>query len=323
MLKRALLGAVLIGLAAVALSRGGGTMPPLRAPEDPPAPPGRGAFAGLPEVAVGRSAAHAPSLEPEPAAAAPEVEAEIACGEVRGILVDPEGSPLARSAVLLRRGRGVREVRRIERTDADGMFHFSAVPAGAWEAGVLVASARGGASAAALQTVEIPADGRIWVDLWLPGARVIRGRILLDEDGLPPGMIHEVEARPLLEPERVAADAIAADESAEEFEPLPGRAELERRVLDEFRAENPGAAEPARESVAAWAEELAAELDSVRVAEGAAFALGGLAPGRYAVRIYLDVERSSWATFEADTRESDAELGLLRLRFEDFRGAGP
>lgn len=318
-----IVGVLLAGVAW--LWQGGGILPPSSpdaharaALEIAPA----GVLAGLPESAVGRRVAAAPSIE-EATSPPQGPMLEEAAGEVRGILVSAEAEPLPHHVVLLRRGIGVAERRLTALTDADGMFHFPTVPAGTWQAGVLVTPARGQAGATALQEVEVLPDRRAWVDLWLQGTRAIRGRILIEEEGLPSGMIFEVEARPLAEPQRIAADVIASSDAAEVFEPMPERTEIERRVLMEYFAENPGAPHPAAEDLAAWTDALAAELGAVRVAEGAVFSLGGLQAERHQLRIYLDVARSRWAEFEADLSEGDAEFGLLRLRFEDFppRGA--
>lgn len=319
MLIRALIGVALLA-AAVLCWRGGGAAPPpppvVEAARAAPQP-AAGVLAGLPPGAVGRKEATETETDARPAG--PDAAHEAAAtGSVRGILVDGAAEPLARRVVLLRRGTGVRETRLGAVTDADGMFHFAEVPAGAWQAGVLMPAAHGGSSALSLAPVEVVAAQRTWVDLWLTGTRAIRGRILLEEDDAPPDMVFEVEARPLLEPDRVAADAIAAPDAADRFEPAPERAELERRVMNEFLEENPGAAPPAPEQVAEWSRALAAEMDAVRVAEGAAFELGGLPPGRYALRVYLDAGRERWAEFEADLGGVDAEFGLLRLGFEDF-----
>lgn len=321
MLIRALIGVALL-VAAALCWRGGGTAPPpppvVEAAHAEPEH-AAGVLAGLPPSAVGRKEATAPTDAADAHAAGPDALHEIeATGSVRGILVNGAAEPLARRVVLLRRGTGVRETRLGALTDADGMFHFPEVAVGAWQAGVLMPSARGGASAVALAPVEVVAAQRSWVDLWLTGTRAIRGRILLEEDDLPPDMVFEVEARPLLEPARIVADAIAAPDAADRFEPAPERAELERRVMNEYLEENPGAAPPTPEQVAEWSRALAAEMDAVRVAEGAVFELGGLPPGRYALRVYLDAGRECWAEFEADLGEADAEFGLLRLDFDDF-----
>jgi hypothetical protein len=319
-LIRMLIGVALLA-AAVLCWRGGGTaLPPppvVEAARDVPQH-AAGVLAGLPPSAVGRKEATTPTAADAHAAGLDALHETEATGSVRGILVDGAAEPLARRVVLLRRGTGVRETRLGALTDDDGMFHFPEVAVGTWQAGVLIPSARGGSSAVALAQVEIVAAQRSWVDLWLTGTRAIRGRILLEEDDLPPDMVFEVEARPVLEPGRVAADAIAAPDAVDRFEPAPARAELERRVVNEYLEENPGAAPPTPAQVAEWSRALAAEMDAVRVAEGAVFELGGLPPGRYALRVYLDAGRECWAEFEADLGAVDAEFGLLRLGFADF-----
>ena len=318
---RALIAGLLLA-AAVALIWQGGGMHPSPSPEMPQpserAELDRGILMGLPPQAVGRRGLAEPK-EGE-AVVEPDVTEEIGAGtgSVRGILVNGEGTPLPHRVVLLRRGNGVAEERASTFTDADGMFHFDEVPAGSWRAGVLLSSGRGSTSATALQALEVVAEERSWLDLWLAGTRAIRGRILLEEDGFPAGMVFEVEARPILDPERIAADAIAAADASEIFEPVPEREELERRVVNEFLEEKPGEARPSEVQIAEWADALAVELAETRVAEGAAFSLGGLHAERHFLRIYLDVAREHWAEFELDLSETDAELGMLRLRFADF-----
>jgi hypothetical protein len=286
-------------------------------------PPDAGVLAGLPEGAVGRRAAEAPppSENPrsEPAAVAAPPQP---CGAVRGILMDRDGAPVPHTVVLLRRGTGVGEERCSTLTDRDGLFHFGEVAAGAWQAGVLLTPRRGQAGATALQEVLVVAEQRTWLDLWLAGSREIRGRILVAAEELPPEMVFEVEARPLARLDRIAADTIAAADAVEIFEPVPDRAELERRVLAEFREENPDAPAPLPAQIAAWSDELAAELDAARVAAGAPFTLAGLEPERYVLRVYLDTARAIFAEFDADLREGDADLGILRLRLEDFSTRG-
>lgn len=324
MLIRALAVVGLLAVAWIVWKEGGAVPPPTVAAEaqEMLLPPEAGVLAGLPESAVGRRAAlPPPSEDPRSEPATPPAPPQ-PVGEVLGILMDREGAVVPHAVVLLRRGVGVAEERCSTLTDADGMFHFGEVAAGAWQAGVLYTPPRGQASAAALQEVEVVEDRRTWVDLWVPGTRKIRGRILLDAEGLPPEMVFEVEARPLARPDQVAADVVAAADGAEIFEPTPERAELERRVLAEFFEENPGAAAPLPAQISEWADALAAELDAARVAEGAPFTLAGLEPSRYVLRIYLDVAREIWAEFEADLREGDAELGLLRLGLEDFSARG-
>jgi len=319
-MRASIVAVLLLGTAAL-VWQGGGEIPP----SSPEATESgsftsleAGVLAGLPKSAVGRRSAE-PPVEGIASAVEAGMEAETASfGSVRGILVDADGAPVPHTVVLLRRGVGVSEKRCSSMTDSEGLFYFAEVPAGSWQAGALLTPQRGQASAVSLQSLEVVAEQRAWVDLWLAGSRAIRGRILLEEDGLPQDMVFEVEARPLLQPDRVISDTIAAEDAAEVFEPMPSRAERERRVMNEFLEENPGVAPPQAEQIAEWADELAAELESARVAEGAVFSLGGLAPGRYALRIYLDVARERWAALEADLSEGDAEFGLLRLRFADF-----
>lgn len=319
MLIRAGIVAAVIAGATLLLWQGGGSL--RSSPPEPLAgaerlPPPASALDGLPESAVGRRAvapaAAAPPAQTPPALPAPEI------GALRGILVDGEALPMPHQVVLLRRGTGIAEQRLSVRTDADGMFEFAEVPAGSWRAGVLITPERGQASATALQTLEVFAEQRSWVDLWLIGARAVRGRILIEEDGLPSGMVFEVEARPCADPERVVSDTIAASDASEHFEPVPAQAELERRVVQEFLEENPGAPLPDQETITAWAQDLAEDLGEARLADGAVFSLGGLHAEPHVVRIYLDVARERWAEVEVDLREGDVELGLLRLRFEDF-----
>lgn len=324
-LIRLLIGVSLL-IAALLLWQGGGMRPPLAAPIEPPAatdPPEAGVLAGLPPEAVGRRVTeHAAEQSAQDAPALPP-EQEAALGSVRGIVVDADAEPIADATVLLRRGSGVREMRSTVRSDANGLFHFPAVPAGEWQAGLLLERTRGRASATALQPVTVIAEQRTWVDLWLAGERAIRGRVLLAEEDAPEGLVYEVEARPLLAPDHVAADAVALPEDVEVFEPVPDRAELERRVREEYAAENPGAPAPARALVDEWTDALDVEMARTRVAEGAVFELAGLPPARYSLRIYLDVARECWAEFEADLSEVDAEFGLLRLRYEHFPQRAP
>lgn len=314
MLIRAALVVTVLATAWLLVARGG-ELPPAQpvAAVAVPAVLDAGVLAGLPEAAVGRRSP--PPWEDERLEAAPvePAPAPAPVGEVRGILMDGDGRALAQRAVLLRRGIGVAEERHCTATDAEGLFHFSGVPAGVWDAGVLVTPRRGQSSATSLHPVEVFAERSTWVDLWATGTREIRGRVLLDGVDAAHELVFEVEVRSALEPSRVIADTLAVADAAEVFEPVPDRAELRRRVLAEQQAEDPGAPAPLPEELEAWVEALEAELSATRVAEGAAFALGGLEPGRYLLRIYLDVSREIYAEFEADLSEFDAEFGLLRL----------
>ncbi len=246
-------------------------------------------------------------------------------GSVRGVLVNARGEPIPHTPVILRQGLGVQEDRILGLTDSDGLFLFDGVAPGQWQAAAWITPRRGQASAVGMQAVEVIAERRSWVDLWLLGQRELRGVILLEEPDTQLLQCFEVEVRLSQHLERIAADTVACLASTASLgasaEPPPDRQELQRRAVAEFLEENPGAAYPSIEQIEEWADELSAERQSAdrEIDVSAAFSLCGLEAADYVLRIYLDVERLRWAEFAVSLREADANLGALHLRFEDFK----
>lgn len=264
-----------------------------------------GAGSGEPAAPALHSAAAAPApelqpappLPPQPARAGfgagasrdPAVAAEAAppvdTGMLRGLVLDPEGEPLADAAisVIQERPEGAGRQARWTRTNADGYFEIPSIPPGIWSLRLARRGPRLTQAECCQGEVAIHAGQTSWMDVALAGTRTLTGRFLVPgEDGLGLALV----LRAADPPQREAGAAMAVMS-----------AELDQAEAGEEA--NP-------------AEALSGE-----------FWFWGLAPGRYQLDVYLDLSRRHCVSRAVDLRAGDGDLGTEVLRWEDFFTGAP
>jgi len=229
----------------------------------------------------------------EEAVAAAGADPPSGTGGIRGLVLTAALEPVAHASVAVAQPAGIRERGHGTHSNEDGHFELLEVPAGKWRVRVHVPGPRRTGNSLDCGEIVIFAGQVNWLELRVPGDRSVSGRLLEpDSDSL---VVHLM----LLhadDPSCIAAESEAVID-----------AELQRE--EDRRVANPDH----------WREEDPREIPMGR--HSGEFWMGGLAPGLYRLRIHWDAMRTYWIEREVDLRNGDADLGTLRLDFDEFARA--
>jgi hypothetical protein len=235
----------------------------------------------------------ATAVEAVASSAGPDPAQAILTGGIRGMVLTTALQPVARTPVGLARLDGIHERKFGSTTNDEGHFEVLEVPVGKWRARVHVPGPRRTMSSVDCGEIEIFAGQVNWLELRMPGDRSVTGRLLEPESDSLVVHLMLVHAD---DPSCIAAEGDTVID-----------AELQRE--EERRVANPDH----------WREEDSREIPMGRLS--GEFWMGGLVPGQYRLRIYWDAQRIYWIESEVDLRNGDADLGTLRLDFEEFARA--